>query len=729
MPPVHMHIVGGLERHRLAAAELAELAARPYQVVRCHRNRRGPYTGVDAFLRTLLVEAIRHRPDLVDQYRLVLLYGMPELAEIVGPQPRDMAANSDFSERTRFYGASMIRCMSQGIVTFVQRYTADRAETASAPLTVVFDGVQAAARTTQEFLALLVRRVPATHLQVVVGSTGQLDDELAAALERYADRVPAPDGPSGPQGPAAELAARYVASDGTDDEPACLAAYLALSEAERAALHDRRAEEIAPNASWSLRVGALPYHREHGSDPRGAGSAALAHATQLCTEAGFSEMVVEFGYRGRALTEERDETTFRKLTIQVSSGLIPGGRLTEAMELLHDLRRRYPSPLTHMMTSYALAMMYTRFLQPRDHQQAVEWQNNAIAIASILPGEEERLMFTGFQDNAMALIQMHLGNLTGALSLVEGALHRADTRMGAEAYRLHRSQLLYNRARLLSGLGRKDEAYQIFTVLSELDPHYTDYLSERAKISRKRGELASALADYDRAVRQGPPFHELFYNRGSARMEAGDLPGALEDFDLVLDMEPTDVETRVIRAELQLDEERLVAAAVDVEAGLELRPDDARLLCLRGMVQLAADRPDDAITAFTQALEIDPGYPAALVNRAVARYRTGDAHPAADDLTRALEITGADPELLTNRGLALAAIGDVQAAVADFSRALTLPDADLAEIHFQRGSCLLSSDDFDAALADLDAARAAQHRVAEIATLLGEAGVRVAADR
>ena len=42
--------------------------------------------------------------------------------------------------------------------------------------------------------------------------------------------------------------------------------------------------------------------------------------------------------------------------------------------------------------------------------------------------------------------------------------------MAPEAFTLHRSQLLYNRARLLSGLGRKDEAYQIFTVLSELDP-------------------------------------------------------------------------------------------------------------------------------------------------------------------------------------------------------------------------------------------------------------------
>jgi hypothetical protein len=74
MSPSHVHIVGGLERQRLAAAELSQ---RPHLVVRCHRNRRGPYAGVDTFIRELLVEAVQQRPELVEEYRLVLLYGMP----------------------------------------------------------------------------------------------------------------------------------------------------------------------------------------------------------------------------------------------------------------------------------------------------------------------------------------------------------------------------------------------------------------------------------------------------------------------------------------------------------------------------------------------------------------------------------------------------------------------------------------------------------------------------
>ena len=161
----------------------------------------------------------------------------------------------------------------------------------------------------------------------------------------------------------------------------------------------------------------------------------------------------------------------------------------------------------------------------------------------------------------------------------------------------------------------------------------------------------------------------------------------------------------------------------DVDAGLALRPDDARLLCLRGMLRLGDDQPDAAIADFTRALSVDGNYPAALVNRAVALFQNGEAGSAADDLSRALEIIGDDPDLLLNRGLARAATGDVQAAVADFDRALALPDADLAELHFQRGACLLNAGDLDAALADLDAARSHQHRIDEIAGLLSEAGL------
>jgi tetratricopeptide (TPR) repeat protein len=328
------------------------------------------------------------------------------------------------------------------------------------------------------------------------------------------------------------------------------------------------------------------------------------------------------------------------------------GRLEESVDLYMELRRRYTRPKVHMTTSYAMAMMHTRFLQPRDHEAALRWQNNAAAIASILPDARDRLIFGVFQDNALALIEMHRGNLHHALDLVEGGITRLDDALEDEEWVLHRSQLLYNRARLKAALGDSAGAYGDFSALIEMDPYYTDYLCERAKISRKAGDFAAALADYDRAVYLAPPFPELYYNRATARLETGDADGALADFGFVLDMEPGDVDSRLSRAELLLAADKPDAALADVEAGLALAPADARLLCMRGTIHLQQGETAAALDALTAALAVDPGYPAALLNRAVAHYESGHGEQSAHDLTALLEITGDDPDLLLNRGIA-----------------------------------------------------------------------------
>ena len=41
----------------------------PVFSVRCHQRLRGPYTGIDTVLATVLPEAARRWPDLVEQHR------------------------------------------------------------------------------------------------------------------------------------------------------------------------------------------------------------------------------------------------------------------------------------------------------------------------------------------------------------------------------------------------------------------------------------------------------------------------------------------------------------------------------------------------------------------------------------------------------------------------------------------------------------------------------------
>ncbi|NUP47838.1 MAG: tetratricopeptide repeat protein [Catenulispora sp.] len=711
----HLHVVGIRARDRRPILEQSAGAV----FAGCHQGLRGPYTGVDTVLRAILPDARRRWPELVDYHRMEVLEAIPELSELIGPAPHTLAKDAPFEERTRWYGNTMTLCFSHGIITLMREYARRLREAGSVPPPLVFDDVHNAEITTQEFLALFVRRVGADVWPVAIGTDGEVEPVLATALAEYAEQVQAPALPEPEPRPAAELVAEYLELDGTSDDPAAHAAYLALDPEERAALHDRRADEIESEASWGVRISALAYHREHGSDPHGAGVKAVQAAAEYLTVMGFQPAALKMSERGRALTDpDREPEIYRRFTNMLISHVLGLGQLEEAIELCGEVRRRYTQPKAHMLTSYFMAMIYTRFAVPRDHLKALEYQNNAVALANSLPDERERLIYSGFEDNALALIEMHRGNLTRALHLVEGAMQRADGLLGPQDWVVHRSQLLYNRARLLAALGRQDEAYELFTKLSEMDPYYTDYFTERAKISRARGDLEAAIRDYDIAAELGPPFVELYHNRGSAYAELGRTEEALADFTYVLDMHPIDADTLLSRAELLFDVGDLDGAAADIDRALELVDGDPRLLCLRGMIHLAADEADLALSCLDAALGKDPDYPAALINRAYALFELSEPGRAAQDLTRALELSDTDPDLLLNRGIAYAACDDTASALADFDLALTLPNADRPELLFQRGRCLIGAGDPDRAEADLRECRRLGSRAAEIDELL-----------
>ena len=165
----------------------------PVFSVRCHQRLRGPYTGVDTVLAAVLPEAAQRWPGLVEQHRFELLYGIPELAEIIGPAPGTLASDSPFRERTRFFASDMLRCMSQGIVTFLLAH-AERVAAAGERMPVlVFEDASAAEPTTQEFMALLLRRAdPAVLRLVVSGEDKDLPAELAEEIAAGTDRIAAP---------------------------------------------------------------------------------------------------------------------------------------------------------------------------------------------------------------------------------------------------------------------------------------------------------------------------------------------------------------------------------------------------------------------------------------------------------------------------------------------------------------------------------------------------------
>ncbi|NUP48824.1 MAG: tetratricopeptide repeat protein [Catenulispora sp.] len=712
----HLNIIGASARDRRPFLD------RPGSIfASCNKGLRGPYTGVDTVLTAVLPEANQRWPELVGHHRMELLAAIPELAELIGPAPRTLAMDAPFVERTLWQGKAMPRNLSQGIVTFLREYAQRLRQTGSKPPELAFDDVHRAEPTTQEFIALFLRRVDSGLWPLSVGTDGTspLEPALTAVLADYTEWQYAPVRREEALRSVEELASEYIASDGTSDDPAAYAAYMALGAGDRTARHDRRAEALEAAASWGIRVAALVYHRERGNDPHGKGLAAVETAAEYLSVMGFRSAAADMCERGRALADpDQDAVAYRKFTAILIAQTMSLGRLHEAAGLCREMRRRYTHPAIHMTASHFLAMIATRCATPRDHDEVLEYQNTALVIANGLPDERDRMIHSGFQDDGLALIEMHRGNAARALELVEGAIARGDGHFGPDEWLLHRSQLSYSRARLLAALGDTAEAHAAFTKLSEMDPYNPDYLSERAALSRQRGDLEAAVEDYNRAAELGPPFVELYHDRGAALAGLGRYAEALADFDYVLDMEPDKSDTLLSRAELLLETGRLEDAAADAERAMGQFTVDARLYCVRGMIHLAADDPAQAVVCFDAALELDPDYPAALVNRAVALFELSDPGRSVADLTRALELSEPDPELLLNRGIGYVACDDPASALADFNRALMLPEADIPELLYHRGLCFLGMGDRDRGQADLLASRRSGSRIEEIDSLL-----------
>lgn len=671
------------EREQLAAGlDLPPIIAR----VDAHRRLRGPYTAAGSLVRALVPDALARHPDLVSRHDVEVLTVAPELAGSVPCERETLTSLSPPEERTRYYPRSRTRRIAHGLVEMLRDVVAASFD---GPRTVVLDRVDDTEPTDREWLAILLRRVDPARLRVVLCTRGELpDSELATALGRYAtrlasldsrgrptrnrpDEAPVVESAAVPAGDGPVLAARYVTSDCTSDDPALQAAYRALAPKQRARLHDTRADELAARGEVTLGLGAVPFHRERGSDPEGAGAETLLAALQHCMLMGFHEAVIDLGRRCQAILhwDTRPEDCWR-VTAKLAMALAVLGRPDEAAALYDDACAQTTLPTVHLRAAYGRAMLYTRYYEPdrRDLAEAKRWINAAVDLADQSPDRRQHAFNVTFTHNALALLEMRMGDPRTALELVTRSLQRLDEEIEDHRQLLHRSVLRYNRAQLLERLGTLTEALAEYSKVIAEDPHHSEYYLHRAAVLWRLGRNADALADCERAMRASPPYPEPYYARAKLALEAGDAGGALADLDYVLDLDPELSDARVDRANVRLELGDLDGSQKDADAGLAIDPEHAELHALRGTIAHQLGRREEAHRSFAAALRFDPTLAPALSNRATLWFEQGEIDRAIEDLTHALEIED-DPDIRANRALAYEAAGQSQLAASDRAHA------------------------------------------------------------
>ncbi len=693
--PRHVFVTGDRRRERRAALEALDLppAAHPgAPVLDAHRRAHGPYSVADALLRAVVPAALEHHPKLVAAHEVEILIAAPELRDLVPATLETLTSLAAPEERTRFYARMRTLRIAHGLTEFLTALLrADGRGTRS----LVVDDLGHADVTDREFLAVLLRRMDPAVLTVAVGAGAALaeppapdprlepgtpvGEDLSAALRRFCRTVAAPALPAPPAvGDGRAAAAAFVDGDCRDDDPAVIAAYAALPRADRQALHDRRAAELTATGERGALVGPAPYHLERGSDPLGSGAEAVIEALDTLVLSGFYDAAMDLCERGRAMAswEESPQLRWRFMS-KMPTSLSALGRTREAEEICDEARIHMTDPRVHAQCAYATAMLYTRHREPgrRDHERALAWINEAIAISTLLVDPKDRAFNTVFNNNGLALIEGHRGRPERALQLVSDGVAVLDETLDLDEHGLHRSVLHHNRAGVLSGLGRFEEALREYRSVIALDPYYPEYHLDLGILLQRMGHTEEAAAEYETARRLGPPIPELYYNRADLRSGEGDIEGALADFGYVLELDPACLDAYVNRAGLLLDLGEPDAALRDVSAGMEIDPDNALLLAALGRVHAEHGDLTAARAAFDRALAADDSLVPALLGRAEAAFQDGDAEGALADLGRAVALAPGDPVARFNRAFVLRGAGRWQAALADLTVAAELaPD-------------------------------------------------------
>ncbi|MCA6099026.1 caspase family protein [Bradyrhizobium australafricanum] len=164
-----------------------------------------------------------------------------------------------------------------------------------------------------------------------------------------------------------------------------------------------------------------------------------------------------------------------------------------------------------------------------------------------------------------------------------------------------------------------------------------------------KGEHDIAIADFNDALRMGPPSGIIFHNRGNAYRSKGDYTRAIADYD----------------------------------AAIKAGPKSAFSYQNRGSSKQALGDLDGALTDISEAVRIDPSLPQPLISRAVIWRAKGDIARAIADTTEAIRLAKAKAPVnvmtppgsvlisaYTQRGLAYEAKGDAAHAKEDYASVL-----------------------------------------------------------
>jgi predicted TPR repeat methyltransferase len=263
--------------------------------------------------------------------------------------------------------------------------------------------------------------------------------------------------------------------------------------------------------------------------------------------------------------------------------------------------------------------------------------------------------------------------------------------------------ILTNLAVALLQQGHRLDARSFAADAVAANPRSVEALLVLADCRTHAGELAAALADYDRIIALEPRIAEAHNNRGLVLHRLARPAEALASCEQAIALSPGLSDAHVNRGNALSVLGRRDDALGAYDQGLALNPDQAEAHLGRGNLLCDARRHDEALAAYDRAVALKPNLAEAWLGRGNLLCRLKRFHEALSNYDKALVLDPALAGIQLGRGNALRECRQHHEALRAYDAALALK-ADLTEAQLGRGDALYELKRFSEALAAFDRA-------------------------